>query len=43
MLTLYLKDTERNDGRANKPYLMSSDLKKILGYMEQKTPPNSPK
>ena len=42
MLTLYFKDIERNDGSANKPYFMSSDLKKILGYMEQKTP-NSPK
>jgi len=37
----FLEDIERNDGSASKPYFMSSDLKKILGYMEQKTP-NSP-
>ena len=25
---------ERNDGSAEKPYFMSRDLKKVLGYIE---------
>ena len=41
----FLEDIERNDGSADKPYFMSSDLKKILGYMDKtaNSQPNSPK
>ena len=42
----FLEDIERNDGSASKPYYMSKDLKKILGYMEDKnvtSNPTSPK
>ena len=31
----FLEDIERNDGSPEKPYYMSKDLKKILGYMER--------
>lgn len=37
----FLEDIERNDGSAEKPYFMSKDLKKILGYMDDKSRPNS--
>ena len=30
----FLEDLERNDGSREKPYYMSSSLKKILGKME---------
>lgn len=30
----FLEDIERNDGSNEKPYFMSKDLRKILGYME---------
>lgn len=36
----FLQDIEVNDGTPEKPYFMSRDLKKILGYMESK--PSSP-
>ncbi len=38
------QDIERNDGTPEKPYFMSKDLKKILGYMESKSAsrPTSP-
>lgn len=38
----FLEDIERNDGSEEKPYYMSKDLKKILGYMEDKSRPTSP-
>ena len=39
----FLEDIERNDGSEEKPYFMSKDLRKILGYMENKSRPTSPK
>ena len=39
----FLEDIERNDGSDEKPYFMSKDLRKILGYMEPKSAPTSPK
>ena len=39
----FLEDIERNDGSDEKPYFMSKDLRKILGYMEPKSTPTSPK
>ena len=39
----FLEDIERNDGTPEKPYYMSKDLKKILGYMDDKSRPTSPK
>ena len=30
------QDIERNDGTPEKPYYMSTDLKKILGYLNDK-------
>merc|ERR1712083_1279683 len=39
----FLEDIERNDGTPEKPYFMSKDLRKILGYMENKSTPTSPK
>ena len=41
----FLEDIERNDGSADKPYFMSSDLKKILGNWNKtdNSQPNSPK
>jgi len=34
--SLFFQDIERNDGSEEKPYFMSRDLHKIMGYMEDK-------
>lgn len=39
----FLEDIERNDGSPEKPYYMSRDLKKILGYMENSSNKSSPR
>lgn len=37
MLILLVEDSERNDGSAQKPYFMSSNLRKIFGHKNKRS------